>query len=149
MADAVSVGLIPSLLNAAAAIANTVDSSKRHALLIDFQKQIIDAFTTIAELRLENSRLQSDKAQLEQECVRLKDWTADKANYTLRQIASGVFAQVKNGAVGDLQGAHKLCCNCFDKSIKSTLQQSREDERMIGLVCPNGCPKMVFTHYIG
>lgn len=94
------------------------------------------------------SLLTAEKDKLEKENLRLKDWTTEKERYCRKQIASGIFAYVEKSTVGSTEGAHKYCCNCFDKTIQSTLQQSREPQRMIGLVCPNGCPKLVFTHYL-
>lgn len=153
MSDPITGGmaLMQAVLNAGAAIANTADAAKRQAQLVEFQKAITQSFMTIAELQLANAGLAADKAELEKECVRLKDWSAEKANYTMRKIGPGVFAQVENKPVNDLQDAHKLCCNCFDKTIKATLQQTVEHKspggRMIGLTCPNKCPQLVFSHY--
>lgn len=134
------------------AIADAVDATKRNALLIDFQQATISAFGQLAALQMENARLQSEKLAAEQECMRLKDWSADKVGYSTRQVADGVFAEVKNDHSGDLQAAHKLCTNCFSKSVKSLLQQSVEmparGGRGLSLSCPNGCPKLNFHYYL-
>ena len=148
MIDAASVGIFQALVNAGSAIANATDAAKRQAQLVEFQKVAIQANATIAELQNSKSALLADKQELEKECMRLNDWSAEKQNYTRRQIGEGVFAYVENSPVESLQAAHKLCCNYFSKTLQSTLQQTREQTRMVGLECPNGCPKLVFTHYL-
>jgi len=71
--------------------------------------------------KIEN--LAREKNDLEQECVRLRDWSAEKQRYRRTEIATGVFAYIENDFVGKLQNAHKYCCDCFDKQKQSTLQQ--------------------------
>jgi hypothetical protein len=136
MTDPVTVATIfQSVLNLGAAIANTNDAAKRQTQLIEFQKAITQAFTTIAELQLSNSALLADKNKLEQEIVHLKDWKAEREKYELKEIASGIFARVESGYVGQLQSAHKFCATCFEKNIKSPLQQQRAEMRQIALHC--------------
>jgi len=68
-------------------------------------------------------------------------------NYVRKQIARGVFAYAPSGVETVEDGTHKLCATCYESGIVSTLNQIREPNRMIGLVCSNNCPKLVFTHY--
>jgi hypothetical protein len=121
--------------------------------LIEFQKALIQNQTLIASEQIKNASLVSRNQELEQEIVRLKNWSAEKDLYERRQIAPGVFAQVEKNFVGEAESAHKLCCNCFDKATPSTLQQNlvidpKAGGRMTKLVCPNGCPPIVFRHYL-
>lgn len=98
------------------------------------------------------SSLSTKVQELEKECVRLKDWAAEKQHYELRQVAPGVFARVEKSVVGDMESTHKLCCNCFDNTVKSILQQNPattpSSGRMLSLVCPKGCPAIIFRHYV-
>jgi hypothetical protein len=68
-------------------------------------------------------------------------------NYSLKKIAEGIFAYIPSEVEQATDATHKLCVSCFEQGKPSTLSQTREPKRMIGLVCPNGCPKLVFTHY--
>jgi hypothetical protein len=141
-----------SSLGAASTIAKTMlelrDFQHLNNKVIELQQIIISAQKQVLSGQGEQTALAAKVNELEKECARLKDWSSEQKRYTCREIGEGVFAYLANDSAGNLQSAHKLCCNCFDSNIKSTLQQSREPQRMIGLVCPNGCPKLVFTHYL-
>ncbi|MFH1236458.1 MAG: hypothetical protein V1685_06015 [Parcubacteria group bacterium] len=115
--------------------------------LAQINKSLIEAQELIRTMQERESALSDKIKALETENIRLKDWTAERQIYQRKEIASGIFAYVNNSVMDNFEHAHKLCENCFNKTIKSPLQQSREPNRMIGLVCPNGCPKVVFTHY--
>ena len=141
-----------SSLSTASSIAKTMlelrDFQQINSKVIELQQAIISAQQQVLSGQSEQATLAEKIQALENECTRLKDWTVERTRYTRREIGEGVFAYVANDQAGTLQSAHKLCCNCFDKAIKSTLQQSREPMRMVGLTCPNGCPKVTFTHYL-
>lgn len=128
------------------------DISKYAAQLTELQGHIIKANSMIISEQEANSLLKARICELEKEAMRLKDWSVEKENYTRKQISDGIFAYVENDFMSNLEGAHKLCCNCFDKTIKSTLQQGSEFKTgrglVLTLVCPNGCPKLEFTGYI-
>lgn len=98
----------------------------------------------------DHSLLTTKINELEKECMRLKDWSAEKENYKREQIATGVFAYIEKNYMGKLENAHKLCCNCFDKTIKSTLQEDATPRAhwIRHLICPNGCPNLIITNYI-
>lgn len=149
---------IPSALSSLKAAKDLITTIQE---LRDFDK-IITATTELKERLIEtiDSVLASKEqlltfqeriTELEKENNRLKDWSAEKERYSWRQISDGVFACVENDFKGNLQDARKLCCNCFDKTIKSTLQQSRDFKKGMGthitLVCPNGCPSLEFAYY--
>lgn len=110
---------------------------------------LISVETEALLMQDKHSLLKAEKDHLEKENLRLKDWTAEKKRYCRKQVGPGIFAYIEKGFVGSTKDAHKYCCNCFDKAVQSTLQHSsHEPRRMVGLVCPNGCPKLVFTHYL-
>ena len=150
MADGISaLALLKSTLDLGAAIANTADTAKRQAQLIDFQKVITQAYTTSAELQLSNSALLADKYELEKECVRLKDWSAEKQNYEALEISTGLFAYVAKENVKPLQSAHKYCATCFDNGVKTLLQQQRvQVGHKLSLICTPCKSTLVFTEYL-
>lgn len=126
------------------------DFTKHASDIAQLQSHIIQANSLIISAQNEHSSLTAKIQELEQECMRLKDWSAEKEHYSRQQIAHGVFAYIEKKFVGRFGAAHKLCCNCFDKTIKSTLQQGQKQThmRMTTLVCPNGCPELQFISYI-
>src|SRR3990167_10052318 len=102
------------------------DFSKYAPRLNELLSSIIKANEMIITAQQHESSLTAKIQELEKEAVRLKDWNAEKENYSLQQIAHGVFARVEKKGMNDFQSAHKLCCNCFNKSIPSTLQQQKK-----------------------
>lgn len=85
--------------------------------------------------------------ELENENKQMKDWNIEKKNYKKLEIGNGVFAYIGKDYEGKAQNAYKFCCNCFEnRKIKSPLQQTIEPHRLIGLVCDNGCQKLVFFY---
>jgi len=125
------------------------DSTKLQEAVIKFNSSIIDAQSEIMASQNVQSALSQRVSELEQECMRLKNWEAERNSYTRREISPGVFAYVENTCMGELESAHKYCCNCFDNYHKSTLQQFNiEIGRKIGLSCHRGCPDLVFRHYL-
>jgi hypothetical protein len=92
--------------------------------------------------------LETKIRELQAECTRLQDWSAEKQNYACRLIAKGVFAYIHNEITDQFEQAHKYCCNCFDQGQRSLLQQSEELHRTLGLYCPRCRTKLVFNAYI-
>jgi hypothetical protein len=138
-------------LKAAKDIASTLldlrDIDKITTATIDLKSRLVQTYDYIISEKERALALQDRVSKLEKECDRLKDWSADREKYSRRQIGTGVFTYIDSPCQGELQNAHKLCCNCFDKTIKSTLQQSHGHSRSIILTCPNGCPPLQFYYY--
>ncbi|ABQ26446.1 hypothetical protein [Geotalea uraniireducens] len=140
-------------LNAASTMISSLiglrDFAKYATQLNELHGHIIKANTTIISEQQSHFALSAKIQELEKECMRLKDWSAEKERYSRQQIADGVFAYVENEPVAPLQEKHKLCCDCFDKNIKSTLQQKQIIDRgwHLQLTCSNGCQPLVFRDY--
>lgn len=145
-----SVQSLLSLLKAANGLANY---NEIVAAVSEVNTKLMQANAVALAGQEKQSALTTKVHELEQEIVRFKDWSAEKEKYERRQVAPGVFAQIEKGFMGEMESSHKLCCNCFDKAIPSTLQQNlvidpKAGGRMTKLVCPNGCPPIVFRHYL-
>ena len=129
-------------------LVNIRDSAKAQESIMESNKSIIEAQQQIISAQSEQSALSAKVNELEQECMRLKNWDTERQKYVRTEIATGVFVYIEKDFVGELQNAHKYCCNCFDEYKKSTLQQFNIREgRRIGLSCHNGCPDLVFDNY--
>lgn len=100
------------------------DFAKYAPQINELNKQIIEAYDIIFAGKEHISSLIAKIAELEKECIRLKDWSTEKEQYERREIALGNFAYIDKKHTGSFESAHKLCCNCFDQTIPSTLQQT-------------------------
>lgn len=143
---------LQSALTLGKALIGLKNSDEANTKLKEFTNAIIEANCRIIESQKIQSALFTEINKFKQECMRLNDWnTNDKNQYIRMQIAAGVFAYIENDSVKHFQDTHKYCCNCFDKTIKSTLQQSVKAipgfTRVKALVCPNGCPDLEFREY--
>ncbi len=150
---------VPAALSSLGAASNIIsgliklrDFNKYATELTELQGHIIQANGHIISEQQAHSALTAKVEELEKECMRLKDWSAEKDKYEERNIAPGVFAYILRDYKGPFEQTHKLCCNCFDKTIKSKLQQSQTVKQPHGLTyilkCPNKCPDLEFAHYL-
>lgn len=130
-------------------IASSNDAAQRNALLIEFQKALIQTQGITASEQIKNASLVSRNQELEQEVVRLKDWSAESEKCALKEVARGLFARIDRSYVGQLQSAHKFCATCFEQGIKSPLQQQSVPEgRQLSLSCYRCKSTIVFRHYV-
>ncbi|NOX66588.1 MAG: hypothetical protein GXO85_12575 [Chlorobi bacterium] len=142
-----------SSLSAARVIAKSFldlrDLAQINSKVVELQDIIMAAQEKVFAAQEDKSLLAAKVQELEEECTRLKDWSTEKEKYLCKEIAPGVFAYIRNDFNGQFENAYKLCCNCFDRSIKSTLQQSqiKTYRNMIKLDCSNGCHEIIFTDY--
>jgi len=137
-----------ALQDIAKAMLNLRDFAKINSKLIELQGAIITAQGQAIAIQQSYATLETKTRDLEAECMRLKDWSAEKQKYTIREIATGVFAYVLNEAMPDFERAHKYCCNCFERGQKSILQQSKGPQRNLDLTCQNCRGKLTFHGYI-
>lgn len=134
------------------AIVDTRDAAKLADMRRSADQALSEALERTISIERHVSTLAARVDELEKENVRLREWSAERPNYAFEQIGEGVFAYVRVNSDGPTQGKQKLCCNCFDRTVKGTLQQRSGAASSGGwhifLTCPNGCPDLVFTHYL-
>ncbi len=127
---------IASLGKTVAEIAASNDATQRNALLIEFQKALIQSQSLISTEQAKNATLASRNQELEQEIVKFKNWAAESNKYELKEVSSGIFARVEKANVTPLKSAHKFCATCFERQKKTVLQfQAVEVGRKRSLVC--------------
>ena len=85
-------------------------------------QHVLDAHIALAAANDAQSAAARRIADLEQEIVRLKDWSAEKQNYELQAIGAGATAYVEKRSVQSGQAPHWLCANCYDSGQKAILQ---------------------------
>lgn len=139
---------LSALAKTVADIASSNDAAQRNALLIEFQKALIQTQGITASEQRKNASLAARNQELEQEIVRLKDWAAERDKYELKEVATGIFARVEKSYVGPLKSAQKFCANCFEQREKRILQfQNVEVGRKKSLVCGHCKSTVVFHSY--
>jgi hypothetical protein len=123
MLVAIASGL--SSLNAAKDIAKGLDSLKTSVAVnqakIDLQSLILEAQQALFAAQESEATSAKRVGELEQEIVRLKDWSAEKERYRLVDIWRGTVAYMPKPGMENGEPAHWLCSNCFNQSRKSFL----------------------------
>ncbi|CAN5816562.1 hypothetical protein BH20PSE1_BH20PSE1_01380 [soil metagenome] len=130
------LAVIPGIAKAAEAIASATDPSKRAGQLKNLLDSIIDLQANIGTVQAQNFSLIQQVQELEAECMRLRDWSAEKAQYALVEFSTGMFAQVQKDNKEPMKSAHKFCSACFDNGKKTLLQMQSGEHRRRGLFCP-------------
>ena len=88
---------------------------------IELQGLILDAQQGLFAAQEAQSTDARRIAELEQEIVRLKDWSAEKERYQLVDIWQGSVAYMPKPGMENGEPAHWLCSNCFNQGRKSFL----------------------------
>lgn len=140
-----SVQALSSLLSAANGLANY---NEIVAAVSEVNTKLMQANSVALSSQEKQSTLAAKVHKLEQEIKCLTNWETEKQKYELREIARGVFARTEQGYMGEFQSAHKFCATCFEKHIKSPLQQENVTEgRQLSLSCHTCKSKIVFRNY--
>lgn len=138
-----------ALGKAAIELAGAADAAKRNALLIEFQQALIQTQGTTAAEQAKNATLAARNQELESECARLRDWSAEKAQYKATEVSEGIFVYVHQDNAQPLKRAEKLCAHCFGLLRRSLLQyQTVEVGRRRSLICGDCKAALVFNSYI-
>ena len=117
-------------------VINSTDASKRQVQLIEFQQALINLNSQAASIQVQNSGLVARNNELEKELARLKDWSAEIANYEEIELSpSGQYAYVEKNRVGKFHSFKKYCSNCFYHGKKTLLIHGSEPGRSHGLSC--------------
>lgn len=146
----ISAGL--SSLKAAKDIVQGLNAAKNEAAIngikIDLQGLILEAQQGLFAAQEAQSAGTKRIAELEQEIVRLKDWSAQKQRYELADSGRGSLAYKLKEGVEPPEPAHWICPNCYDEGKKSLLKHEiLPVGRAETLVC-NRCPFDVVTRGI-
>ena len=96
---------------------------------ITLQAHILDAQQALAAANDEQSAAAKRIDDLEQEIMRLKDWTTEKERYELKRYHPGSLAYALKEEMKRGETPHKLCPNCYGRNEKSFLQPTGESIR--------------------
>lgn len=90
--------------------------------IIDIQRSLLEAQRALNEAEARHAADLSRVTKLEEEIVRLKDWTAERKRYHLVDVDRGAFAYMPKPGMEEGQPAHWLCAKCFEHADKSLMQ---------------------------
>lgn len=120
----ISAGL--SGLNAAKQIIQGLDAIRTEAALnevkINLQGFILEAHQGLFAAQQAQAADAARIGELEQEIVRLKDWTAEQEQYELADVQYGALAYRPKEGMKEGEPPHWLCPTCFGVRKKSYLQ---------------------------
>jgi hypothetical protein len=143
-------------LKAAKDIVQGLNAAKTEAAIngvkIELQGLILDAQQGLFAAQEAQSADTRRIADLEQEIVRLKDWTTEKESYQLVAVDRGAFAYMPKPGMEKGEPAHWLCTNCFNHGHKSFMQHKghgtsvggRSDEALFGC---DSCKASMRVHW--
>ncbi len=124
------------------------DTTKLNEVRIGLQGVILEAQQGLFAAQQAHSASDTRIANLEQEIVRLKDWSEEKARYELVAAAAGAFVYMQKEGMRTSEPAHWLCANCFGDGKKSILQSQRKEREPNKVwLCPS-CKATVVTSYM-
>ena len=89
---------------------------------ITLQSAILDAQSSLLAAQEAEAAHLGRISNLEQEIVRLKDWSGERERYYLVDVYRGAMAYMPKPGMENGQPAHWLCANCFEQGRKSFLQ---------------------------
>ena len=121
---------ISSLLTGLAAIgkfgsdmASASDTAKRQALLVEFQKGLIDAYGVATSLQVAQLSLAQRNRDLEEQIVNFEDWKTKATQYSLKAVGAhkNVFVYAYTPTVQTADPRHWICANCFENRKRSIL----------------------------
>lgn len=99
---------------------------------IELQGLILDAQQGLFAAQEAQTTASRRIADLEQEIVRLKDWSAERERYQLVDVGRGAMAYVPKPGMEDGQPPHWLCANCFNQGRNSYLQFKGTEPARVG-----------------
>jgi len=94
----------------------------RNQAVIDIQRHVLDAQRALGDAEREYAASAKRIEALEQEIVRMKDWSGEMERYEARDVWHGAMAYVMKHGMENGEEPHYLCANCFINKRKSFLQ---------------------------
>lgn len=82
--------------------------------------------------------------ELEAAIAQFKRWEQEKERYTLHQFPLGTLAYRVKAEVQGAEPLHYICSNCYEKGVKSLLQQCEEHNWFKAMKC-NACDAVIRT----
>lgn len=120
------LGVLSSLTNALS-LAKTVlyarDESKRAEAIREIEERLISSQGILLSVQQDKLSLMEENGRLKDEIAEMKRHSAKSKEYPLTEIATGLFVRTPKEGMKSPVNSHKLCANCFEKGIYSSLKQ--------------------------
>lgn len=131
-------------LNAAKQIIQGLDAIRTETALnevkINLQGFILEAHQGLFAAQQAQATDAARIAELEQEIMRLKDWSAEREKYELKALGRGSFAYMLKAPMRGTEPAHWLCTQCYTGGKKAIMQlqgQHKAGPRDVVHACPS------------
>jgi hypothetical protein len=95
------------------------DAATRNVIAVELQEKILAAYQA-------QMLLTEQVGDLEKEVAQLKDWSAEKRCYELKDVGQGCLAYCMKDGVQSTEAPHKLCANCYAQNKKRFLQPEKK-----------------------
>lgn len=125
-----SAKMLAELLKAAKSLTNY---NEFVSAVSEVNTKLMDATAVALASQEEQARLSNLIGELKKELVQLKDWENKARDYTLKEVASGIFAYVYTPLVQTSKPRHWVCAKCFEERKCHVLQRQRPPS----YTCPN------------
>lgn len=106
-------------------LAKAFDTVKKSADIKMLQNQFAtmqgETLDSIIQAKITINSLVDENQELKNEKIKLINELRTHSEYERKEIAAGFFAYVEKVPALPYESAHKFCCNCYDKEVKSTL----------------------------
>lgn len=113
------------------AVTDIVKSLKNNSSEIKAQKDLLEVYSALLELKVElivmrdqYAELSDVKRDLERKLAEREDWEQTKSRYELHQIKPGIFVYALKPELKDNEPLHYLCPACMEKGQKGILSQT-------------------------
>lgn len=138
-----TVGLLKGAVELVKSLVGIKDTSVIHSKITELNAQILAAQSSALAANIDQFTLLQSVRDLEEEVRKLKAWDAEKQNYELKQIRSGVFVFAPKEGVTEGRPDYYLCATCYEQRIKSILQKEVREPRADVWVC-NTCQSEIY-----
>ena len=99
------------------------DAAALNTVKVHLQSSILDAQEQLFAALEKQAAMSARVVELEQEVMRLKDWSAERETYQLAQVYTGAYVYMRKAGMEAGQPPHWLCAPCYDNRKKSILQR--------------------------
>jgi hypothetical protein len=84
---------------------------------------IIAAQSQTLEVQAKLSTAVEEVRELKERLMQMQNWETEKARYELKEVATGRFAYAIRETQRGMEPPHCLCANCYERGLKSILQE--------------------------
>ena len=117
------------------AFVNVRDQTQLISLQLEYKQELSKLHDSIFQAKQDNMMLTDTIVELRKKVDELENQIRDTGNYSLAEFTAGSYCYVENGYVGSYEKTQKLCWNCFDAGVKSTLNQFYDEDLVFGWKC--------------